>query len=250
MPNPIQHLYRRAIDAFHRGGTYRGVYPNFEEAVRATPKIKPIGYDHAELSLWYREKLTKIFDDDYPAAFWMGKALQDSRSVFEIGGHVGVAYYGMSHYLDYPPDLRWEVCDVPAIAREGAHLAKEMNAPNLSFVSSHRESPGADILFTAGALQYIESPTLAEVIADFKVKPNHIIVNKTPMWDGQPFVTMQSIGFSYCPYLIRNRQAFVASIEALGYKLRDSWIKARPLKVRFRSGHKLNHYTGLYFVRQ
>lgn len=247
----FKHLCRRAVDAYHRGGTYRGVYRNFEEAIRHTPKFKPVGYDHAELALWYRQKLDKIFDDDYPAAFWIGKALQQGcRSVFEIGGHVGVAYYGISHYLDFPPDLRWEVCEVPAIAAEGRHLAKEMNAPNLTFVSSHRESSGADILFTAGALQYIESPSLAEVIADLKVKPKHIIVNKTPMWDGAPFVTVQSIGFSYCPYLIRNRQEFITSIEALGYKLRDSWIKSRLLKVRFRRGYKLDHYAGLYFVRE
>jgi putative methyltransferase (TIGR04325 family) len=249
MKKLAKHLFRRAIDAFHRGGTYRGVYHSFAEAIRATPKLKPFGYDHAELAKWYRQKLTRIGDDDYPALFWIGQALKDSRTVFDIGGHVGVACYGFSNYLNFPPDFKWQVCDVPAIAAEGQRLAAENNRTDLSFVSSHTETTGADILFSAGALQYIETPSLAQVLAEFTHKPQHIVLNNIPIWDKPAFVTMQSIGFSYCPYLIRNRAEFIASIEAQGYQLRDTWTKPRKLHVRFRRNYRLQHYTGFYFVR-
>lgn len=249
MKSLIRHFYRRLIDAAHRGGTYRGVFRNFAEARHAVPKVKPIGYDHAELASWYRHKWEKIGDDDYPALFWLGKSLADSDSVFEIGGHVGVAYYGFSKYLDYPPGLKWEICEVPSIAEVGRQVAQEKGIVNLRFVESHTESQGADILFAVGSLQYIEGPGLDQVIRDLPRKPKHIIVNKIPVWDGPTFVTLQSIGFSCCPYLVRNHREFVSAVEKEGYFLRESWIKTRTLQVRFRFGRRLNHYTGYYFQR-
>lgn len=244
----LQYLRRRTIDLFHRTNSYRGVYQSFAEASQAAPTTKPIGYDQPETATWWKDRLEKIESDDYPALFWIGRALQDSRSVFEVGGHVGIAYYGFSRYLDYPAGFHWEICDVPAIAQEGRRLAAERGHTNLTFVSSPAESPGADIFFASGSLQYIESPTLADMINGFTRKPKHIIVTKTPMWDGARFVTLQNIGCSYCPYVINNKGEFIASIEAHGYKLVDSWKKPRSFSVAGRQGMDFDHFSGYYFA--
>lgn len=250
MKHLLRNLYRRAVDAAHRGGTYRGQYRNFEEAAKDVPRIKPVGYDHAELATWYRHKLDGIGDDDYPALYWLSQAFQDARSVFEVGGHVGVAYHGFARYMEFPQELQWQILEVPAIAEAGRRLAAELSCTNLRFVTSCRESRGADVFFAAGSLQYIESPTVSEMLAGFETKPSYIIINKTPVWEGETFVTLQSIGFSCCPYLIRNRDGFVREIEDQGYQLRDSWRKVRSLAVRFRPGKRLGHYSGFYFVRK
>lgn len=250
MKHILRHLYRRTVDAAHRGGTYRGLYRNFEEATRDVPRIKPVGYDHAELATWYRSKLDGISDDDYPALYWLSQAFRDARSVFEVGGHVGVAYHGFIRYMEFPAELQWQILEVPAIAEAGRRLAAELKRTNLRFITSHGESRGADVFFAAGSLQYIESPTVPEILAGFETKPTHIIINKTPVWEGESFVTLQSIGFSCCPYLIRNRDEFIREIADQGYQLRDSWKKRRSLAVRFRPQRRLEHYSGFYFVRK
>lgn len=225
----------------------RGVYASFAEAQAAAPKSKPLGYDAGDTIEWYRHKHEGVSLEDYPVLYWLRAAFESSESVFEIGGHLGVAYYGFSRILAYPGNLAWTICDVPTVKSAGEALARERGRTNLHFVTAPSQCEGADIVMAAGSLQYVESPTLAEAIASFRRRPRHVIVNNSPVYDGPEFVTIQDIGSCFCPYRIFNREALVSSVGRLGYELVDSWSKPRTLRIPGHPARSLDHYSGFYW---
>ena len=243
----LRWLKWRVLDRLQPLNAYRGVYASFAEAERAAPKVKPLGYDAADSANWYRGKLNAVSLEDYPVLFWLRAALEDSRSIFEIGGHIGVAYYGFARLLSYPRDLVWTICDVPTIVAAGEALALERGRTNIRFVTSPSSTEGADIVLACGALQYIDAPTMAGIIGAFRLRPKHVIVNTTPVYDGEAFITLQNIGSAYCPYRVFNRGEFVASLVRLGYSLVDTWQKERPFRVPGHRERSFDHYTGFYF---
>ena len=133
--------------------------------------------------------------------------------MFDFGGHVGVAYHAWRGYLGYRPGLRWLVHDMPAIVRVGAELARERPSAGLEFTSDVTAGRGATVMLAAGSLQYIDE-SLPALLARIGSLPRHLIVNKLPIYDGEPFVTVQSTGRSFHPYRIYNRAAFVAELAA------------------------------------
>jgi putative methyltransferase (TIGR04325 family) len=240
---------RTVLDRLYPANAFLGVYGDFAEAQKNAPATKALGYDLAGSEDWYQNKIHDVLPEDYPVLFWLRSALADSRSVFEIGGHIGEAHYAFGRLLTFSPNLSWTILDVPTIVEKGKALARERGANNLDFVSSVDQVEGADILFAAGALQYIEKPSLAETIAGFSVQPKHILINVTPVYDGPAFVTLQNIGSAYCPYRIFNRDELVQSLKALGYRLVDAWHKDRKFKVRFYPDKSFDRYSGFYFTR-
>lgn len=243
----FQALQVRVQDCIQPTNTVRGVYETFAEAVVAAPRTKPLGYDAANAGNWYYHKLTSIGLEDYPVIYWLKSAMTDSKTLVEIGGHVGIAYYGFSRYLHYPADFSWTILDVPSVMQAGETLARERGQQNLHFAHGGLDAiKGADILMTVGALQYLEA-NLASTIRNFQQQPKHVIINVTPVYDGPPFITLQNLGSVFCPYRIFNRQELVSSIEAMGYQLIDSWAKPRLLRIPGHPDKTLDHYSGFYF---
>lgn len=238
---------RRWYDKFQPMNQFRGVYKTFASAQQAAPTTKPLGYDCANSLNWYDDKHNEVRQEDYPILFWLRTAFEDSHSLFEIGGHVGVAYYGFANVLPYPLDLIWTICDVPTVAAAGEALARERARTNIRFVTAPTQVEGADIILAAGALQYVESPSLAETIAAFRIRPRHVLVNTTPVYDGPAFITLQNIGTVYCPYRAFNRAEFIASITAIGYVLVATWKKEREFRVPGHPDKSFDHYSGFYF---
>ena len=243
----LRSLRRRLHDHLQPLNQFRGVYDSFADALRAAPRTKAVGYDAANSSDWYLDKHNEVRLEDYPVLFWLRTAFEDSRSLFEIGGHVGVAYYGFAQVLTYPRDLTWTICDVPTVAAAGEALARERGRSNIRFVTSPAQVEGADIVLAAGALQYVETPSLAGTLAAFRARPKHVLVNTTPVYDGPSFITLQNIGPVYCPYRAFNRQEFVDSLQSLGYSLVSSWQKERVFRVPGHPERSFDHYTGFYF---
>lgn len=227
----------------------RGVYATFDAATAAAPPIKVIGYDGADSANWYQEKFSEVWLEDYPAMFWLERAFAAGTRVFEIGGHVGEAFYAYRQFVEYPEALQWTILDVPTIAADGARIAAERGAENLRFISEMRDVPEADVVFAAGALQYFEQPVLADSIRAMAAPPDWVIVNSTPMHDGEPYITLQNIGSAYCPYRIFNREELIASITTLGYELVHSWQKDRKVVIPGHPDKCFDHYSGLVFSR-
>lgn len=243
----FQALQVRVQDRLQPTNAVRGVYASFAEAAAAAPRTKPIGYDAANAGNWYHHKLTSVQLEDYPVIYWLKSAMADSKTLLEIGGHVGVAYYGFSRLLDYPADFTWTILDVPSVMQAGETLARERGQTNLQFAQGGLDAvKGADILMAVGALQYLDT-NMATIINNFQQKPKHLIINVTPVYDGPKFVTLQNLGSVYCPYRIFNRQELVTSLESIGYRLIDTWAKPRQFRVQGHPDKAFEHYSGFYF---
>ena len=245
----LRAIQARILKRLQPLNAYRGVYASFAEAERAAPRIKPVGYDAAGSENWYAAKMRSVQLEDYPVVFWLRDAFRDSRSIFEIGGHVGVAYYGFSEVVDYPAGMTWTILDVPTIVAAGRRIAAERGASDLHFVDSIAAAPRADVLLAAGSLQYLETPTLAQTIEQLPAPPRHVLLNVTPVYDGPGFVTLQNIGTVYCPYRVFNRAELVEGMARLGYSLVDSWRKPRPFRVPGHADKAFDGFSGYYFRR-
>jgi putative methyltransferase (TIGR04325 family) len=228
---------------------FRGVYASFEEATKMAPKNRPIGYDNPESAKMFVENYRIINPCDYPALFWLKQALDGATSLFDLGGNVGISFYSYQKYLRYPPGFAWIVYDVPEVTEQGQQIAAREKAYGLAFTSNLARADGVDILFAAGSLQFVEQP-LSEILRGLRDKPAHLIINKTPMRNGEQFVTLQALGTAFCPYHIFNRAIFVSSICATGYELIDSWDNAEvSCHVPLYPEHSVPAYSGLYFRR-
>lgn len=225
----------------------RGVFEDFAAAEHAAPKTKPLGYDAANSSNWYMAKMAALQLEDYPVVFWLREALKDSRVLLELGGHIGEGFYAFQRVLDYPTELSWTIFDVPSIAAAGASLAQERHCTNLHFITDPKKSEGPDILLACGAIQYLDYRTPAHMLGSLQIRPRHILINTTPIYDGPSFVTIQNIGSVYCPYRVFNRAEIVQGLDAAGYELVDSWRKERKFRIPKHPERSFDHYSGLYF---
>lgn len=240
--------YKRAF-ARRPANRFRGVYASFAEAEASIPAGERVGYDHEELAGLYRHRMEKANQSDYAVLFWM-KGLLDARSfVFDFGGHVGVSYHGWRNYLNYPRGLRWLVHDMPAIVKVGAELARERPSHGLEFTSDVADARGCTIMLTAGSLQYVDI-TLTELLAKVGSLPQHLILNKLPVYDGESFVTVQSTGRAFHAYRIYNRAEVITEAAALGYRLVDDWAnREQHCEIPFTRGRDIDAYSGFYFTR-
>ena len=252
---PIVSDYYRYYWCFPRQiSACRGVFNTFSEALQALPSGSLFGYSQPEIDrhssvavaqLTARRNLGELGPTDYPVLQRLASAFKDSSTVFDLGGNVGVAYYGYQKHIQYPDNLRWLVCELPEIVKAGEDLARETDSPGLSFTVEFSDAEGSDILLTCGALQYIE-PTLAELLAQLKAKPRHILINHVPFYNGTSFITLQNIGYACTPYKIQNRDEFLAALYSLGYELIDSWEDNRNCYIPFHPERFVDAYHSFY----
>lgn len=229
---------------------FRGVYPSFETAQDSAPEGSSTGYDNEEAASYYRERLNRIYPADYPVIFWLRELFERGVDrVFDLGGHVGVAYYAYQKYLKFPDTLQWRICDVPEVCESGRQLAKERGVTNLTFTSDFSDASEFSILFTSGATQYLEC-SLAERFRNLSKVPDHLIYNLVPLTPHDTFYTLQTIGVSFCPYRVESHSAFHTELEGLDYKLIDAWENPeKECFIPFHPERSLDHYNGGYLRR-
>lgn len=229
-------------------GCFYGVYRSFEEARRAAPKTKHLGFDHRDYPAHHLDRMHRIESHDYPAMLWLRTALRPGARVFDFGGNVGVSYYAYSRYIEYPADLSWVVCEMAGMVKAGREIAEREGKKNLVFTEDPSLANGADVYFAAGVLQYIEGPPLAETLGRLQQRPRHVILNKLPLYDGEQFVTLQNSGAIVTPLYAFNRGDFLKGMERLSYRLVDSWdVHGYTCFVPFHPGKHVPIYSGLYF---
>lgn len=209
-------------------GCFRGVYETFEEAIQSAPKTKSIGYDNSELAQEYQyqaELETTVQSYDYPVLFWLNSILnthKQSISVFDFGGNVGVHFYAYQKYIKYPDGLEWIVCDVPGIVKAGKELAHKRGcSTNLVFTDKFEDAKSKDIFLASGSIQYVDNLSLS--LASLSEKPQHLLLNILPFYEGERFVTLQNGGKVFYPSYIFNKTEFIDSIERIGYEMIDLW---------------------------
>jgi putative methyltransferase (TIGR04325 family) len=243
--------YDRLFEANRTANLFRGVYDTFEEARRAAPAHLPIGYDHPGAAAMYRERMTTVYAHDYPVMFWLQKLLaQGCTDLFDLGGHVGIRYYAFAPYVDLPEPVRWVVYDVPAVVEAGRQMALERGLESrLSFSTRFDDLEGAGVLIALGSIHYLPE-TLADRLKRVKAPPAHLIFNGVPVHSRYSYFTLQSIGTAFCPYRIAAMPEFMASFEALGYRLVDRWDNPdKRCTIPFHPDRSLDRYFGFYFRR-
>jgi len=245
-------LYRRIFRRRHRSGNaYFGVFDSYEAAKTAAPPALPSTYDFAGAAGMYQDQHQAIRVSDYPLVYWLRRLLDEGqRRMFDLGGHIGVTYYGFQRYIDYPADMRWLVHDVPAVVDAGREWAAKHDArKSLHFTASRSDAEGNDVLITSGALQYLEY-TLPELLRTLEPAPPHVLVNLVPMHPRRSYFTLQNIGKAVLPYRVMAVPEFVAAMEALGYVKKDEWNSTeRNLRIPFEPACSIDGYQGFYFQK-
>lgn len=225
---------------------FSGVYRTREEALRAIPPASLVGYDHPQAASRHLSEVGVIRPSDYPVLFWLRTLLTDRASIFEFGGGAGVAFYGFQKYLQYPADLRWTICEVPAVAELGAKLACERGARQLSFTADLREANRASVFVASGSLHFLEAP-LGEVFRQLPAKPAHLLLNRLPLTTGPEFVTLLNMGPSICPYQVWNATQFADALQAEGYTVVDTWSCSEfRCSIPFHPDRQVRSYSGMY----
>jgi putative methyltransferase (TIGR04325 family) len=232
-------------------GHFRGVYDTFEQAVRSAPRNRPLGFDLPEYARMFDERHTAVFPYDYPVLFWLTSILLPDVRIFDFGGHVGVQFYGYQKYLKFPRGLRWRVCDVAAVVEKGCSIASSRGeSERLAFTTRVSEADGFDVLIAAGSLQFVESPSLAHSLGELRDPPRHLLLNKLPLRDGPPFVTLQNAGTAFVPQHVFERSAFIGGFTKLGYEVVDQWEdRVHSCNIPFYPEKSVPHYSGLYLRR-
>jgi putative methyltransferase (TIGR04325 family) len=232
------------------GGMFHGVYDSFASAARMIPQEKLGGYDNAEAGQMYRDRLTRVFPSDYPVLFWLRELLPQVKKVFDLGGHVGIARYAYAQYLRFSDGFPWLVYDVPAVVEAGKRLAAERGVAGLEFTTDLSRAAEADLLFSAGALQYVDDE-LPEILGRLEKRPKYLLLNLLPLSDQPTYFTLQHLGNAVCPYGIHNRERLASGLARLGYQLRDQWENPeKSCHIPLHLSHSLDHYDGMLWVRQ
>lgn len=246
-------LYRRVFRRpYGSSNTYYGVYETYAQAKAAADALRslPSTYDTEAAGRMYRGRIEVLTVSDYPLAYWLWRLFeQGQRRVFDLGGHIGVSYYGFQRYIDYPVDMRWLVHDVPSVMEAGRGWAVEHDpARRLAFADAREDADGQDLLLSAGALQYLDY-TLPELLRRLSQPPRHVLVNLTPMHPDRSYFTLQNLGIAICPYRIMARPAFIQEMEALGYRIHDRWESPeRTVRIPFAPAYGVDRYYGFYFL--
>lgn len=249
LPGIHQWSKARFDSAFVSGkriGSCRGVFGSHDEAAAAAPRTRPLGYNHVDAAEMYHDRLERVYPSDYPMMLWLQNAFNDgARKVLDLGGHIGIAYYAYQRFIPFPADVSWRVYDVPAVMEAGRREAQTRDPDHrLSFSDRFESGEGIDILFTSGCLQYLEE-TLAQRLAALEEKPRRLLVNLLPLHSQFDYWTVQSIGTAFCPYRIQRTQTFFADLDALGYRLEDTWENLeKECWIAFHPEHSLDRYYG------
>lgn len=239
--------YRRKFLENREENLFMGSFESFAAAEAGAPPSKAIGYDDAEAAKTLYSH--QIYFYDYPALFWLGRSFDEGlRSVFDLGGHVGIKYYAFRRVVPYPQELRWTVCDVPGVVKTGQELAVQREATSqLGFTTDFRDASGCDVLYASGSLQYLPL-RISEILAALPEKPKRIVINTAAVHPDRTIFTLNSIGFAVCPYRIQHQDAQLAELVEAGYKRRDAWRnEGKPIEVPFVEGGDKAFYAGCCF---
>ena len=244
-------LYLKYFGRPYNGNAYYGLYRNHGEAEAAAPATMLHTYDQPAASGKYQAEFQEIRASDYPTVYWLSRLFKEGQSkVFDLGGHLGQAYYGFSRYLQYPDALDWQVQDVPAVIEAGRQRALQHDPEKrLGFTTDFRDAEGCDVLITTGALQYLEA-SLPEMLQLLAIKPTHVVVNMVPMHPELNYFTLQNMGIAICPYRVMCVTDFVSEMIDLGYEQVDHWeLPDRHIQVPFEPSSTIDCYHGFYFRR-
>ncbi len=231
-----------------------GVYPSWAAAMAAIPKGNPVGYDQTAAKEMFSKYPTDLVrPSDYAVLVHLRNLLAPGMRVVDAGGSIGQAHYIALKYFPLPDALEWNIFDVPAVLEAGRAVAirEGEKGKALRFIPSLKDAGRCDVFFSSGSLQLIED-TLPEMLQQLPELPRHVLINRIPVWERDAVVTLNDMGFSLAPYNVFNHDAWVRSVEQLGYRLVDEWKcpESNFFSIQFQPRLRLDAYSGFYLVRE
>ncbi len=228
-------------------GLHYGVFADFASAASfAESRSGSVRYeiDHGQ----WLERNTRLAAHDYPALYWLSRCMEPGMRIFDWGGSVGVTYILFRQVHEFPDSVQWQVCELAQAASAGIEVATRLGLSQLTFTSDAQLADGAQILFTAGAIQFIE-PSLSALLGSARHAPRHLIINRLPLTPSGPgFVTLQNTGVSIAPCRVANDAEFIRELADLGYGLVDRWkCLESSMHIPMHSELELKHFHGFYF---
>jgi len=240
-----QHTLRRTDNVV----LFAGVYDSYAAAERDIPEWRKQGWDNQETASRYLFQIDYMLPTTYATFFWLSKLLQPQSTLLDYGGNIGLSYYGYVKRQALPEGARWVIVELPHLVAIGTKMAQRQKAAQLEFATELGSAPRCDILFSAGALQYMEHsvPGLLEKMAAL---PKHILLNKVPLHRERNYWTLQNFGSAVSPYRIYKENEFLGYFEKAGYVLRDRWsVPELSCAIPFHPRELVAEFTGLYWER-
>ena len=229
---------------------YKWVFHSLTEAKESAFRYLESSHEHPDNALLHLSLAETARQSDYPVLFHLAQIIPTCRKVFDLGGNVGNLLYCYSKYLEFPPDLEWTVCDVPQIAEIGRSLARKRNETRLKFDGNTDRLSEADLLLVSGSLHYFEL-SLPEMLTASGAKPNHLIINRTPLTTGPETVTVQDAGSFLVACKLYSKDELLRQFDKLDYDLIDSWdVSELSVHIPCFPEMSVPMYSGLYFKRR
>lgn len=227
-----------------------GVFESFQAARDYAARRNAVAAFDLDHEAWLEERV-RLKPHDYPMMFWLERTFEHGMRVVDLGGSVGVSCYAFRPFMRFPEGLQWQVCELERVVALGRRIAQERGESALSFTSDLACLEGATVLFTAGALQYIEAP-LAQLLAGLTHPPPHLLINRIPLTRRRSsFVTLQNGGAGVQAYRISNAREFVEDLGRLGYREVDHWkCLESSAPIPLHPDLSLSSFDGFHFIRE
>lgn len=235
---PLASLYKALLG-------YRRPFNSLAEAHRAVLPYSGGGHEHSRNVALHLELSIEPRPSDYAAFYYLQPFVSSVHKVFDLGGNAGNLFYCYKRYLPWPSDLSWEVKDLPANMLAGEALAKERGAERLGFTSDWNRAADADLLIVSGSMHYMEE-SLPQMLAALDRLPPCLLINRTPLTEGEPFAAIQDAGEFKIACVLHNRLALIRDLETLGYSLVSQWPATElSLEIPGYPEKKIWNYTGM-----
>ncbi|MAF77544.1 MAG: hypothetical protein CME60_05225 [Halobacteriovoraceae bacterium] len=229
---------------------FKGIYPNFEMASAAAKNYQTKGYNNKKSAQMYQDMCHKIFPEDYPTLYWINRLIPHISSLIDFGGHVGIKRYAFDSYLEKINQVKWSVYDLPKVIDEAKNLKTQLdpqNEINLNFLND-LENQNTDLFMALGSFQYIPKE-VPEVLEKLSSLPQYLLIS-IPVTKKNTFLTLNHIGTTVCPYIIRNEDEFLKGIKEKGYSLKDSWSAPNKIcEIPFHEEYSVYGYSGFVFEK-
>jgi putative methyltransferase (TIGR04325 family) len=247
----VRRLYTRGLMARRdHTGLHSGIYGSYREALADVPPSRLAGWDHEDSATLWVDQIDPVKLSTYPVFFWLQQLLWPGAALVDVGGSIGLTYYGYRRYAGLPAGASWTVVEVPKICAQGAKIAQREHAANLSFLSELKQVTSCDVLLSAGALQFMEHslPGLLESLAS---KPRYVLLNKLPVTTQADAWTLHNYGPAVTPNRLFNERVFMDYFAGHGYRLRDRWeVQDLDCLIPFHPERFIRHFSGFLFERE
>lgn len=226
-----------------------GVFDSHEAAAAAIPAVRATGWDHDVSARMWVDYIDPVRPSTYPVLFWLRLLMQAGTLITDLGGSIGLTYYGYRRFARLPDGAQWLIVEVPHIVAEGRRVARREHAAELLFETDMPSARAHDILLAAGVLQFMEHG-LTGLLEQPMIRPRIILLNKVPLTYKPDFWTLHNYGPAIAPCHIFNESVFLGYFSAHGYVVKDRWsVTDMSCDIPFHPDHTVPTFTGFCMER-